>query len=63
MQTEGFGYLEETCPSLLSDLLETIAVVDDDPTQMSLKRGGSSVEGLDLADGIDSTGRRLRRRL
>ncbi|CAA6661722.1 unnamed protein product [Spirodela intermedia] len=63
MQTEGFGYLEETCPSLLSDLLETIAVVDDDPSQMPLKRGGSSVEGLDLADGVDSTGRRLRRRL
>lgn len=63
MQTEGFGYLEEACPSLLSDLLETIAVVEDDPNQMPLKRGGSSVEGFDFGDGVDPAGRRLRRRL
>ncbi|XP_078445568.1 BTB/POZ and MATH domain-containing protein 3-like [Wolffia australiana] len=63
MQTEGFGHLEEACPSLLSDLLETIAVVEDDPSQMPTKRGGSSVQGLDLPDGVDATGRRLRRRL
>uniref|UniRef100_A0A1D1ZEC2 BTB/POZ and MATH domain-containing protein 3 n=1 Tax=Anthurium amnicola TaxID=1678845 RepID=A0A1D1ZEC2_9ARAE len=63
LQTEGFCYLEETCPSLMSDLLETIVVVDEDPSQLSRKRGGSSVIGLDITDGADSSGRRMRRRL
>ncbi|KAI3943450.1 hypothetical protein MKW92_012735 [Papaver armeniacum] len=29
MQSEGFAYLEESCPSLLLELLETVAVVDN----------------------------------
>ncbi|XP_058109499.1 BTB/POZ and MATH domain-containing protein 3 isoform X1 [Magnolia sinica] len=63
MQSEGFGYLEETCPSLLSELLETVAVVDDDVGMPSRKRSGSSNIGLNLVDGLDSNSRRLRRRL
>eukprot|EP00262_Sarcandra_glabra_P018402 TRINITY_DN658_c0_g1_i2.p1 TRINITY_DN658_c0_g1~~TRINITY_DN658_c0_g1_i2.p1 ORF type:complete len:417 (+),score=46.58 TRINITY_DN658_c0_g1_i2:212-1462(+) len=64
MQSEGFGYLEETCPSLLSELLETIAVVDDDhASPMSRKRSGSSNMGLILVDTVDVNGRRVRRRM
>ncbi|XP_072975745.1 BTB/POZ and MATH domain-containing protein 3 [Typha angustifolia] len=63
MQTEGFNHLEETCPSLLSDLLATVAVVDDDPTSICRKRSGSSNIGLNLLDSIDPDGRRMRRRM
>ncbi|OVA17789.1 hypothetical protein BVC80_1835g176 [Macleaya cordata] len=68
MQSEGFGYLEESCPSLLSELLETIAVVDEESSLLlSRKRNGSNNNiGLNLvADGplLDPNGRRMRRRL
>lgn len=63
MQSEGFNYLEETCPSLLSDLLATVAVVDDDPSSFCRKRSGSSNLGLNLMDGVDLNGRRMRRRM
>ncbi|OAY81528.1 BTB/POZ and MATH domain-containing protein 3 isoform X1 [Ananas comosus] len=63
MQSEGFNYLEETCPSLLSDLLATVAVVDDDPSSFCRKRSGSSNLGLNLMDGVDLSGRRMRRRM
>ena len=72
MQSEGFGYLEESCPSLLSELLGVIASVDENLTVLSSKkRSGSSILGLDLpADGgggggpaESASGRRIRRRL
>lgn len=64
MQSEGFGYLEEMCPTLLSELLETVAVVDEDASStMSRKRSSSSNIGLNLIDGLDSNGRCMRRRL
>lgn len=63
MQSDGFGSLEETCPSLLSDLLETVAVVDEDTSLMNRKRSSSSNIGLDIEDGLDSNLRRMRRRL
>ncbi|XXG66340.1 hypothetical protein AAC387_Pa05g3843 [Persea americana] len=63
MHSEGFGYLEETCPSLLSELLETVAVVDDASQPMCKKRNGNSNTGLHFFDGLDSNGRRMRRRL
>ncbi|KAL5991753.1 hypothetical protein ACLOJK_012664 [Asimina triloba] len=63
MQSDGFGYLEETCPSLLSELLETVAVVDDDTGSVSRKRSGSSNIGLNLPDDLDLNGKRFRRRL
>ncbi|XP_042475061.1 BTB/POZ and MATH domain-containing protein 3-like [Macadamia integrifolia] len=69
MQSEGFGYLEESCPSLLSELLATIAVEDKDSSLLlSRKRGGSSNIGTSLAaEGtaavVDPDNRRMRRRL
>ncbi|XP_010923233.1 BTB/POZ and MATH domain-containing protein 3 [Elaeis guineensis] len=63
MQTEGFNYLEATCPSLLSDLLATVAVVDDDSSPISRKRSGSSNIGLNLMDSVDLNGRRMKRRM
>ncbi|KAL3647330.1 BTB/POZ and MATH domain-containing protein 3 [Castilleja foliolosa] len=68
MQSEGFRHLEESCPSLLSELLETVASVDEKWNLASgKKRSSSSVIGLDLAvDGaagsVDANGRRVRRR-
>lgn len=68
MHSEGFRYLEESCPSLLSELLQTVASVDDTSgLPVSKKRSSSSVFGLDLASdrGVpaESGGRRFRRRL
>ncbi|KAJ8443176.1 hypothetical protein Cgig2_005727 [Carnegiea gigantea] len=69
MNTEGFSYLEKSCPSLLSELLETVASVDETPGLSSgKKRSSSSIFGLDLAaDGVladppSPNGRRVRRR-
>ncbi|TVU40118.1 hypothetical protein EJB05_13568 [Eragrostis curvula] len=64
METEGFSYLEETCPSLLSDLLATVAVVDDDPASVNRKR---AVCGNEVSVPVDSVEaffeRRSRRRV
>lgn len=68
MQSEGFKHLEESCPSLLSELLKTLASGDENSSMSSSrKRSGSSIYGLDLADGAaaesaNPNGRRLRRR-
>ncbi|KAL6575691.1 hypothetical protein OROHE_000827 [Orobanche hederae] len=68
MQSEGFRHLEQSYPSLLSELLATVASVDDKSNIVSgKKRSGSSIFGLDLAlDGeaqsVNPNGRRLRRR-
>ncbi|XP_010691281.1 BTB/POZ and MATH domain-containing protein 3 isoform X2 [Beta vulgaris subsp. vulgaris] len=71
MHSEGFRHLEESCPSLLSELLQTVASVDDSSgLPSSKKRSSSSVFGLDLAaetgipaESVNPTGRRFRRRL
>ncbi|PIN07934.1 Speckle-type POZ protein SPOP [Handroanthus impetiginosus] len=70
MQSEGFKYLEQSCPSLLSELLETVASVDEKSNLVSgKKRSGSSIFGLDLAadggvaESMNPNGRRLRRRV
>ncbi|KAK1364906.1 BTB/POZ and MATH domain-containing protein 3 [Heracleum sosnowskyi] len=71
MQSEGFKYLEESCQSLLSELLETVASVDDKGNQtVASKRSGSSIIGIAVAAegsaAVDSgipNGRRTRRRL
>lgn len=67
MQSEAFVHLKESCPSMLLELLETFASVDDNTGQtLSRKRSGSSIYGQDLADGaaesVNPNGRRLRRR-
>ncbi|XP_004503177.1 BTB/POZ and MATH domain-containing protein 3 [Cicer arietinum] len=68
MQSEAFLHLKESCPSMLLELLETFASVDDNsgPT-LTRKRSGSSIYGQDLADGgaaesVNPNGRRVRRR-
>lgn len=62
MQTEGFEYIEQTCPSLLSDLLATVAVANEESTPIYRKRSSSNV-GLKLLDGADANGRRVRKRM
>uniref|UniRef100_A0A0D6QRG7 BTB domain-containing protein n=1 Tax=Araucaria cunninghamii TaxID=56994 RepID=A0A0D6QRG7_ARACU len=59
MQTEGFEYLQESCPSLLSELLETIAGVEEDPLIVNKKRSSGWMQ---VADGSDANGRRVRQR-
>ncbi|XP_006657384.1 BTB/POZ and MATH domain-containing protein 3-like [Oryza brachyantha] len=63
METEGFNYLEETCPSLLSDLLATVAVVDDDSATLNRKRGVSGNEGANPVESVEASERRIRRRV
>ena len=63
METEGFNYLEETCPSLLSDLLATVAVVDDDPASVNRKRGVCGNEGAAPVESFEGSERRTRRRV
>ncbi|GAB2288584.1 hypothetical protein Dimus_022911 [Dionaea muscipula] len=71
METEGFKHLQVSCPSLLSELLEMVASVDENTGMLLSRRSSSSVFGIDLAvDGApipagsaDSNGgRRVRRR-
>lgn len=71
MQKDGFKHLEESCPLLLSELLETVASVDEKPSLTSSKKrnSSSSIFGLDLAadgaaaDSVNLTARRVRRRM
>ncbi|KAL3523857.1 hypothetical protein ACH5RR_016691 [Cinchona calisaya] len=70
MRSDGFRHLEQSCPSLLSELLETIASEDEKPSLISSKkRSGSSIFGLDLAadgaaaEAVNPNVRRLRRRV
>ena len=63
MGTEGFDYLEETCPSLLSDLLATVAEVDDDLASLDRKRGVCGNQVLAPVESAEATERRTRRRL
>lgn len=63
METEGFNYLEETCPSLLSDLLATVAVVDDDPANVNRKRGICINEDANPVESVEASDRRTRRRV
>ncbi|TMW94902.1 hypothetical protein EJD97_009643 [Solanum chilense] len=71
MQKDGFKHLEESCPLLLSELLETVASVDEKPSLTSSKKrnSSSSIFGLDLAadaaaaDSVNLAARRVRRRM
>lgn len=67
MKSEAFRHLEESCPSLLSELLATFD--ENSNSLLGWKRSSSSLLGLDLAtDGAEAesanpNGRRMRRRL
>ncbi|KAL3678833.1 hypothetical protein R1sor_021789 [Riccia sorocarpa] len=58
MQSDGFEYLKDSCPSLQSELLRTVAGVDEDV--------GSGIRNRSVwaqpMDGTDASGRRVRQR-
>ncbi|KAK9683344.1 hypothetical protein RND81_10G133800 [Saponaria officinalis] len=70
MHSDGYKYLEQSCPSLISELLQTVASGDEIPgVAQSKKRSSSSILGLNVpadvvlgSDPANPMGRRLRRR-
>ncbi|XP_041000593.1 BTB/POZ and MATH domain-containing protein 3-like, partial [Juglans microcarpa x Juglans regia] len=70
MKSGAFRHLEESCPTLLSELLATFASIDENSNSLSnRKRSSSNTFGMDLAvDGAEAesanpNGRCQRRRL
>ncbi|KAM7522768.1 hypothetical protein LguiA_012670 [Lonicera macranthoides] len=59
MRSDGFEYLKENCPTLLSELLRAVAGCEDD---CSSGGGKSRSVWAQLSDGGDTTGRRVRQR-
>ncbi|KAG6418748.1 hypothetical protein SASPL_120953 [Salvia splendens] len=57
MQTDGFEYLKESCPNVLTDLLEYVARMNEH----SIATGKQGTE--DALDGSDANGRRVKQRL
>lgn len=57
MQTDGFEHLKESCPSVLSELLQYVASYTEHSDFMS-KHGNEAV-----LDGSDMNGRRVKQRL
>ncbi|VFQ90670.1 unnamed protein product [Cuscuta campestris] len=57
MQSEGFKHMEESCPSLLPELLEAVATIDEKASlPSSKKRSSSSIFGVDLLSVPDGGG-------
>nr|GMD17648.1 BTB/POZ and MATH domain-containing protein 4-like [Ipomoea batatas] len=59
MQSDGFEYLKENCPSLQSELLKTVAGCED---ECSSGGGKSRSVWAQLSDSGDTDGRRVRQR-
>ena len=57
MQTDGFEYLKESCPQVLTELLEHVARVNEH----SITVGKLGIEGI--LDGGDVNGRRVKQRM
>ncbi|KAI9180211.1 hypothetical protein LWI28_002345 [Acer negundo] len=57
MQTDGFEYLEESCPSLLTELLEYVAK-ESEHSIVVCRHGNEAI-----LDGSDVNGRRVKQRL
>lgn len=57
MQTDGFEYLKESCPNVLTELLEYVARINEH----SIAVGKQGLEGI--LDGSDVNGRRVKQRL
>ncbi|GAU31538.1 hypothetical protein TSUD_333140 [Trifolium subterraneum] len=57
MQTDGFEYLKESCPSVLTELLEYVARFTEHSDFMSKHRNEA------ILDGSDVNGRRVKQRL
>ncbi|XP_021751739.1 BTB/POZ and MATH domain-containing protein 2-like [Chenopodium quinoa] len=58
MQTEGFEYLKESCPSVISELLEYVARISEH-SKASFANGSE----VTMLDGGDMNGRRVKQRL
>ncbi|GAB2216379.1 hypothetical protein Droror1_Dr00024152 [Drosera rotundifolia] len=57
METEGFKDLELCCPSLLAELLEMVASIDEDAwLPSSKKRNSSSIFGMDFSPDREPNG-------
>ena len=69
MHAEAFSHLKESCSSILLELLEAVAAVDETSSLLLIrKRSGSNIYGEDLIDGtaaesVNPNGRRVRRRM
>ena len=57
METDGFDYLKESCPGLLSELLEYVARLSEHSLASSWNRKEF------YPDGCDVNGRRVKQRL
>lgn len=57
MQTDGFEYLKESCPSVLTELLEYVARVNEHSV-IECRHGNEAI-----LDGSDINGRRVKQRL
>ncbi|CAM6101951.1 unnamed protein product [Calypogeia fissa] len=58
MQSDGFEYLKDSCPSLQSELLRTVAGVDEEGGSFSRNR----IVWGQFSDGTDANGRRVKQR-
>jgi speckle-type POZ protein len=64
MMSDGYEYLRETCPLLQTELLEAVALVDEEagvgvPTVVNRRPG----IWVPVVDGSDANGRRVRQRM
>ncbi|KAJ7954973.1 BTB/POZ and MATH domain-containing protein [Quillaja saponaria] len=57
MQTDGFEHLKESCPSVLTELLQHVAMVGDHSVKAFAYTSGSCLDGSDM------DGRRVKRRI
>jgi speckle-type POZ protein len=57
MQTDGFEYLKESCPSVLTELLEYVARFTEHSDFLCKHRNEA------ILDGSDVNGRRVKQRL
>jgi len=57
MQTDGFEYLKESCPSVLTELLEYVARFTEHSDYLCKHRNEA------ILDGSDINGRRVKQRL
>lgn len=58
MQTDGFEYLNESCPSVLTELLEYVAKASEQHSVIVCRHGNEAI-----LDGSDVNGRRVKQRL
>ena len=57
MQTDGFDYLKESCPHVITELLEYVARINEH----SIAVGRVGIEGI--LDGGDVNGKRVKQRM